>query len=239
MKSICKIVIIVFAVAVTTSYGTPVIGYTEAFGTDAGWVADTSLSAASVLAVGGTLQLTIPGDSPTPASGVYAGTGASAGNFSGDFYGLASTLGGAHSNLVVSFNLQTINNYNDQPGSMWMYFVGNGHRYSYATSLNQPVTNSVTPYSFIIGNSYNWLNSDGGTFATDFGSVTNFGFGFTSTGDSTDHIIQLGGIQFNQEFQVPEPETIWMMVVVLASLGITFRGRLTDLGSQVKASLIT
>jgi hypothetical protein len=36
---------------------------------------------------------------------------------------------------------------------------------------------------------------------------------------------------------VPEPETVWMILIVLASLGLTFRGRLSEIAGMIKARI--
>jgi hypothetical protein len=36
---------------------------------------------------------------------------------------------------------------------------------------------------------------------------------------------------------VPEPETVWMILAIVLSLGITFRGRLAEMVGQMKMRL--
>jgi len=247
MKKVIKVVVVLGMSVVSSCFGSPYIIASEEWAgslpTDtAGWKADQTIeSGADVVNFNHTLQLTIPGTSMFPISGVYADAGSSGGNFVGDYYGLANTLHSASSNLVVKFTLTTLNNYNSEADSMWMYFVSrNGHQYFYNQSLSQPAINTPTPYHFVISSQDNWLWNPnlGWDFVNDYGDVTAFGLGFSSTLAGGDHIIQLSGFELAQELVVPEPETIWMMVVVLASLGLTFRSRLTDIGAQVKARFV-
>jgi len=246
MNILYKSVMVLGMVVVSSAFGSPTVGYIEQWvgtgPTDTeGWQADITYAAASVENFNHTLQLTIPGASSTPISGVYADSSSSGGNFVGDgkFKDAATTAGLAFSDLVISFKLRTLNNYNGAPDSMWMYFEsGNGNQYYYNfPGLSQPaVSDTPKPYHFVISSAGNWLGS--GIFNNDFNDIIKFGLGFSSTLEGGDHIIQLSDFGLTQELRVPEPENVWMMVMVLASLALTFRGRLADLGNQVKARFV-
>jgi len=137
--------------------------------------------------------------------------------------------------LGIEFKLRTEQYNNTEPGNMILYFVGHGYTWTYSTSLSQPSLNSTTPFSFVIGSAANWVPSSGRDstyFASDFNYVTSWGLSFIGSLDGP-NIVYLD--DFEIKVLVPEPETVWMMVMVLASLALTFRGRLTDLGNQVKA----
>lgn len=52
---------------------------------------------------------------------------------------------------------------------------------------------------------------------------------------------ELGSYEYsmdNFEIGVPEPETVWMIIAVALSLGMTFRGRLAELAGQVKGRFV-
>jgi len=202
-------------------------------GTD-GWQVDQIDGAgASIGNVASTLQLVIT-NAPSAAAGIYANGSSSSGNFVGNYYSLANDLRSGSSNLVVQFDLQTLGNYNDQAGMMLLYFVGNGNQYIYSASLTQPVTNQLTHYSFLIGSATDWFGTNN-TFNADFNNVSQIGLQFYESLGASDSYIQLSNFELNGQLQVPEPETVWMIVMVLASLAVTFRGRLSEMAGQVKA----
>jgi hypothetical protein len=66
----------------------------------------------------------------------------------------------------------------------------------------------------------------------DFASVDQFGIELIGSS---------GGLRRydldNFQFTVPEPETVWMILIVLASLGLTFRGRLSEIAGMIKARI--
>jgi hypothetical protein len=70
-------------------------------------------------------------------------------------------------------------------------------------------------------------------FVSIFQSVTEFGFEVAGGSYSGLQEYEISDVQFT----VPEPETVWMILMVLASLGITFRSRLMELAGQVKARI--
>ena len=240
MKNSLKILALLIASTGISVYGTPTLGFVETWGSGLGTGGDWQYSVVgdggpyALGNVGSTLQLTLP-DTTVPLARVYADGGSSGGAFSGDFYSLATGLTAASSNLVVSFNLASVDNSNPNPGAMVLYFVSsNGNRYVSSTILTQPAVGSNELYHVYISQDRWWNNLNSGNFALDFGSVSQFGLQLLGSSDTTSHSYQLDNFGLTSEFQVPEPETIWMMVMVLGSLAITFRGRLTDIGAQVR-----
>jgi hypothetical protein len=76
---------------------------------------------------------------------------------------------------------------------------------------------------------------NGANWITDFSSVTAIGLyvlGNVSAG-------ALYGLDnFATEYYVPEPETLWMIMAVVLSLCVTFRGRIAELLAQLKAKAL-
>ena len=232
MKKILSITVAVMAMAVS-SWGTPVLGWVETWdaglGTGGNWDYAVLGDGApySLANSGQTLQLTMP-DTTVPYASMFANATSSGGKFSGDYYSIATALLAASSNLIVQFDLQTINNYNNNDGAMVLYFLGNGNEYVYAGSLTQPSPGVLTAYELAIGSSAVWNNLNNGTFSADFANVTEFGFKFVGSSDTAAHPIQLDNLTLIQGYMVPEPETIWMLLAVVLSLAVTFRTRLSQ-----------
>ena len=95
-------------------------------------------------------------------------------------------------------------------------------------------------YSIFIGNESAWVSAIGNTIHTglegwsDFSDIKEIGFELLGG--------NYGGIQ-NYEFSniyltVPEPETVWMILAVLVSLGITFRKQIGEFAGQMKARFV-
>jgi hypothetical protein len=77
-----------------------------------------------------------------------------------------------------------------------------------------------------------WNPTGADNFLADFASVDQFGIELIGSS---------GGLRRydldNFQFTVPEPETVWMILIVLASLGLTFRGRLSEIAGMIKARI--
>lgn len=243
MKKILQIMVLSVVLAAMSSYGTPQLGWTEnwasGLGTGGAWNG-TGTPTTTLDNGGSSLRLTMP-DQPTTTGSIWADSNSSGGKFTGSFVGL-----GAGDNLTVEFKIKTENDYNDQSGNLGMYFIGGAggitHTWYYTpvASLNQPVQGTgYKTIDLVIGNASYWNNYFGATFLTDFAAVTEFGFTFVGgPTENMTHPIYLTDLKLLDGVPVPEPETVWMMVMVLASLALTFRGRLADLGNQVKARLV-
>ena len=249
MHRIIQIMAILSVVVSSSSYGTPYVIASEHWDSDtAGWAVTTdpvttpipTLENTGVNAPDHALLFTYTDSSVPAVARLFTSTAITGSEkFLGNFNAAIPTTPGYR--LGVEFKLRTESSFNSDPNSMWLYFVGGvgNHTYYYNGSMTQPNINvlTFTPYSFVIGSQANWLQSDpyatGWNFTDDFGSVTEFGIGFLGSSDAGSRKIYLD--DFEIKVLVPEPETVWMMVMVLASLALTFRGRLTDLGNQVKA----
>jgi len=80
-----------------------------------------------------------------------------------------------------------------------------------------------------------WSSFDiGANFFTAFSDVDQIGI-YVVNKDLISHDYTLDNFQLSP---VPEPETIWMMIAVALSLGVTFRGRIMDLVGNLKARVI-
>ena len=248
MKNIFAMISAAVFLAGTTVFGVPTLGYVETFDSNLGTGGDWNYEVVGDgsgydLANGGngTLQLTLP-NTGTPAARMYAGTASSSGYFTGDYAALASSMALASSNLLVSFTLTSLDNFNNNSGSMQLYFVGGGNTYILNYDFAQPAPSSPVTYtamlsSALLGAEGLWNNLDGGVFANDFADVTQFGLQLVGSADNDIHRYQLDNFQLLGQAVVPEPETVWMMLIVLASLGMTFRGRLADVAGQLKARI--
>jgi hypothetical protein len=235
MKNILQIVVLSVVFAAMSSYGAPTLGFTESWSSG---TQDWNSSDPGYIDNGGnSLRLTLP-DSPAYSSTIWADSGSSGEKFTGSFSGISGLVD--VNNLAVEFKIKTENDYNSSPGNLGMYFVSGSHTYYYkpVVSLNQPAPGAFKTINLFIGNVSYWNNYDGGTFTTDFGAVDQFGFSFVGgPTEGMTHPIYLTDLQLLEETPVPEPETVWMILMVLASLGITFRSRLMELAGQVKARI--
>lgn len=172
-------------------------------------VAGTTLNAAAVLFSGG---------GQTPAASVAATSGIFLGNLQ---------------NLELSVNF-TFNSIDmapaSQQGSLALYFKA-GANVWYYDSLYPPTTVGLTQYSVFMGSQGLWTQiagAGGASYWNDLGAVTEFGFEIRGANQYANQTYEILDVYFS----VPEPETVWMILMVLASLGITFRARLTELGKQ-------
>lgn len=240
MKKYFVIMMALVMVSGLTAFGTPTLGYVETWGgglgTDGNWQYQNVGDGASYVLqnVGNTLQVTLD-NTTVPAARMFANVASSAGQFSGDFNSAVAGVPGA--TMFVRFNLASIDNNNVNPGSMSLYFIGNGNLYYLINDFTQPAPSASTLFGAAISSESLWNNVNLGTFASDFANVSEFGLQLTGSADLTIHRYQLDN--FEVYATVPEPETIWMIVMVLVSLGITFRSRLYDLAGQVRARIST
>jgi len=245
MNKILKIVWMLGVVIATSCFGSPLIGVEDwngALNDLAGWqyVVNQGASTPALANSGGAsgaLQLTFASDG-NPYSPIVSVQSGGSTKFKGNYYNYVNTeLTPLGYRLGVEFWLKTDENYNPADGSMWLYFVAdNGNTWTSSKPLTQPSPlQGYTRFSFEIGDLANWAPSQSSTFSDDFAHVARFGLGFIGA-QVGNNIVYLD--DFEIKVLVPEPETVWMMVMVLASLGLTFRGRLTELGNQVKARLV-
>jgi len=151
-------------------------------------------------------------------------TGAGADTLLGDWSGYEASLAPQYN---ISFTLKNDNSVTPTDDGLRMYFVSEGN-YFYSSIMTAPASGSQTFSSF--------LSDFTGVGATTFTTITEFGFELASYNSLSAHTYTFEDIGLTQV--VPEPETVWMMLVVLASLAITFRQRLADVAGQIKARFV-
>ena len=176
---------------------------------------------------GNTAQLRFVGGGAAPDAWIYA----KGGNFVGDLTGYGV-------NLNVNFTFNSIDvapNQTPNAGLYVFFLAGNGDLWSY--SLAAPVTTGINYYGVNIGSGNGWTttNTPLSSFWSDLSSVSQFGFEVVGGNLNADQRYQFSDVYFS----IPEPETVWMMLAVLASLAITFRSRLMELAGQIKLSAIS
>jgi hypothetical protein len=207
------------------SYGT-VIVQQEAWGTDeAGWALGAS-SLASLAqtniggAHGGVLQLTL---SDLGYAYVDATESSAASRFVGDLYTPYS------GQLAVSFDFRAVQG--DAPSTFYMsMWSGNGTREWRHYFTGVETTDWVT-YGFNMSDALQWSPEDGGTFLSDFMDVDKISLFVLDSAGSSQY-------QFdNFTYTVPEPETVWMILAVVMSMAITFRGQLVKVFSGIKSRI--
>jgi hypothetical protein len=188
-------------------------------------ISDPSGVMPAAVQTGESVSITFTSSGPGPAVRI----GDTGEYFSGNFASYGSALS-------VNFMLESLD---VVPNTLNLYFKTATDVWTSRTTidLNGMALNSATPYSFAIGsiNNWDWESGSGSqTFADGFSQVTEFGFELVGGA-------YYGSIQeykfSDVQFTVPEPETYWMILMVLASLGITFRSRLMELAGQVKARI--
>jgi hypothetical protein len=119
------------------------------------------------------------------------------------------------------------------PQSLNLYFraaSGNEWAYTLFTPGFGPFTATIGSYSVgWVAQNFDPLGNDQSLFETDILSIANIGVYVSGTG--------AGGTYYLDDFEigVPEPETVWMILAVLLSLGVTFRSQLAGMAGQVKA----
>lgn len=170
--------------------------------------------------------LTTPGNN-VPGEGTVLTT-------STDYRGDYGALPGA----IVSFKLTT---FDDAPTGLNLYFAtaaGGGQVWTYSFESVLPTGPGTATFSAPISYySTGWFTADipllnqPGAFAAALAGMTSIGIsiiGGTTTGPD---------VYAMDEFaiSVPEPETVWMILAVVLSLGVTFRSQLAGLAGQAKA----
>jgi hypothetical protein len=216
-----------------SAYAVPSITYVETWTTagDHGWTGSGDI--ASVNNAGGALSITFNAqeDNPIAFEGIVHTTGASpSDNFTGDYSQPANAL----SISSVEFGFTSVG---AQPAALALYFVSvSGNEWAYN------LTPANTTYTVGMRSMGSWQGQNGifdnATFLTDIsalGGISWIGLYLRQSGAGPSEY-QLDDFHLNGT-PVPEPETIWLMLAVLVSLAITFRGRLLDVMSQMKMRL--
>jgi len=127
------------------------------------------------------------------------------------------------------------------PVALQFYFMSGAGDMWVAQGLN--LVAGPSTYTFNIGTSGNWLHSPffntGMTWDTGFANVTEIGFEVFGQNGFVTQDYQFSNMEMGPvaSLSVPEPETVWMIMMVLASLALTFRSRLGELAGQVKARI--
>ena len=216
-----------------SAYAVPSITYVETWTTADGLQGWQAIGDASVEnPAGGALSIRFnpQDDNPIPFEGIVRTTGAApSDNFIGD-YALPNYLAIAS----VQFNFTSVG---ADPAAMALYFrTESGHEWAYNLTPGSPT------YTVAMTSRGNWQGQNGLfddlTFLSDLselGGISWIGLYLRQSGAGPSEY-QLDDFHLNG-VGVPEPETIWLLLAVLISLGGTFRGRVLDVMSQMKTRL--
>jgi hypothetical protein len=175
----------------------------------------------------GVLQISFLTAQPAPDGWVTAGSGASLGNFTGNYtnanadrvlFTLNTAVDPSQYDLALYFK-------SGVEGNTWINHVASG-LVNYSVSLL--TLDNWAGFDFL-----GW-NQD--LLRTDLSDVTEIGLYLSQAGDGTPSIYQLDKFELST-MPVPEPESMWMILAVALSLMITFRVRLTEMVSRVKARI--
>jgi hypothetical protein len=131
----------------------------------------------------------------------------------------------------VTFELETTGT---APDALALYFgSGNGHYYTYVWNVNSIPATGVSTFSAGLG-ATSWNPFNGGSeanFLSDLDNATWLGIYVMNPGTAVGEVIYKFD---NLTLAVPEPETVWMILAVVLSLGMTFRHRFAGLIGQLK-----
>ena len=130
----------------------------------------------------------------------------------------------------------------DPPVALQFYFMSGAGDMWVARGLN--LVAGPNTYTFNIGTSGDWLHNPffntGMAWDAGFANVTQIGFEVFGANSLSTQDNTFSDMEMRSTFAsgaVPEPETVWMIMMVLASLALTFRSRLGELAGQVKARI--
>lgn len=187
------------------------------------WLATPEIGSASAVGIS-SVVLTLSGINPKGSMGATSAA------YDGSYLAYGSALN-------MTFTLQSTHVPNNAQGYGLQFYFKSGSDIWYATGLDYVTGLGPQTYSFNIGSESVW--APGGvyaqTWAHDFGAVTEIGFDVLGANYTGDQTFTFSGMELTQV--VPEPETVWMIMMVLASLGLTFRGRLVGIAAQMKARI--
>lgn len=140
---------------------------------------------------------------------------------------------------IIRFNLQQ-GGVSASPVSLALYFkTSNGgpdREWTYDFGLNPGFgffTANIGAYS-PGWQPRNFGDDPASVFLSDIGNITEIGI--RVAGAPGGDIFYLDDFEIG--IMVPEPETVWMILAVALSLGMTFRGRLAELGGLVKGRFV-
>lgn len=214
-----KIMLSVSMLMAVTSLGAPTMPYEESFTAINGWSDVSDPALVNIGVAGGALSITFAnpeGGSPG-SSIIFANAGDSGGNFidaGGSSY--------AYNDLSVYFSVRAVT---ESPGYLQFYFQGSSTREWIANVGAMPAAdNEFHRYSLGVNSFAAWEPFmgawSGANWLEDIGSVTRIGLRIVQGSNNQQEIYEFGEFGTN----VPEPETVWMILAVALSLGMTFRG---------------
>lgn len=199
----------------------PIIPSSETWASgDGGWhlenYGDSSITYGNSGA--GSLQLSFTGVSGTRQAVMYT----TSANFTGGYLGQPA-------DFVVGFTFTAVN---EGPSSVGLYFRGSASQREWTyNAMTAPGASSTASYTLSTAlqdyNNWSWLGGTPWTFEqwqADFANIDRFGIYVLEDPGSGSENYQLD----NLTLTVPEPESVWLIFAALASLGVTFRGKVTD-----------
>jgi hypothetical protein len=206
----------------STTFAVPTLGMVDQFSgapytpwsvlySDGGGISET----------GGRLEITTESGIPTTLI-IQTTDGAWGGDYS------YTGIGGGPWQTTIEFNFTTPNN-SEAPVALGVYFVSgvNTWMYSYVTPGYGKFDASIATYAGWVSQSNPLLGES--DFLVDITSIDTIGLYVQGTSAGNTYYLDDFGIA------VPEPETVWMILAVLLSLGVTFRSQLAGMAGQVKA----
>lgn len=151
-------------------------------------------------------------------------------------YQFTGNMGGVFGDLAISFKFNAFNNPVNSLGGLQLYFKGANLNSTWIydlTALSPQTPGWVTistPLNVYGGSGWNVVSPGSGTgsltdWQNDWSNVSEFGFLITK--NNTFYSGPVFGLD-DIVLTVPEPETVWLVLAALASLGLTFRSRIGD-----------
>jgi len=214
----------VVALSSALCYGTPSLGTVEDFsGGASGWNLDNNGNGGvSLTGVGGALQLSFPNSVMDLSAIAYADNGSSSGHFVGDY--VAANVG------LVNFSITSLTT----PPSYLAVYLQGGDGQMWLNYVTAPTGLGLQTYAVAIGQPSDWIQTgtivdDGSALAFSSGlhNVLRLGFYAENGTASGTQLFNFDDVSLNM-LPVPEPETIWLLLAAVASLGITFRSKVGD-----------
>jgi hypothetical protein len=205
-------------------HASPTIGSVETWDSgDAGWVLDDRGNSGIGMAnPADYLQLTFTGGGSPRDAVMYTADP----DFTGNYYAMQADFTVLFSVKAAQVAPSSLGLYfHNANGNEWVYYLtpptaGNTKAYSLSTSLS-----SLGNYGLWQNLTLNAGAIDLATWTSDFSSVDRFGIYVLENAG-------FGGIESyeldNLRLMVPEPEAIWLVFAALASLGVTFRGKVSE-----------
>jgi hypothetical protein len=145
--------------------------------------------------------------------------------------------GGGFYPLTINFDFYA---QTTAPGALALYFATATHIWAIdVLSLYTPAVGWNSELAIPTSYSAGWAPQNGAwtesDFLTDWASVSWLGFYVQASSPATEYY---GFDNLHLNLSVPEPETLWMIMAVVLSLCVTFRGRIAELLAQLKAKAL-